>query len=113
MKIHHITLVGGLAVSVTAARAAVTFEIDADLVTNSTGTGPPDGAAFFLVADRAKNGFALNPSGNLLANSAWGGSADDLVIASFMADGNNNFGNPGSEQHTVSNMVYVTFTNAT
>jgi len=96
----------------TVARGAVTFEIDADWVTNSTNnTGIPDGSVFFLVADTQNNGFTLPTMGHFFAGKLWGGSTDDIVIASFAASGF--IGTPGVQQTTISNLDYSSFTNAT
>jgi hypothetical protein len=92
------------------AHATISFEIDADLLSNSSNVGIPDGSAIFLIVDKNNTGFVLPTAGALSVGSAWGGSSDNFVAETYSANGvaQNGAGSAGSVILTSNGYSYST-----
>jgi len=69
------------------AHATISFEIDADLLSNSSNVGIPDGSAVFLVVNKDNSGFSLPTAGTYGVGSAWGASNQNFVAETYSANG--------------------------
>jgi len=70
-------------VSATSLQASIFFDIQGELLKNSSGTAIPVNALILLVADTTNNGFANITDGSSLALNAFLNSGDDRVLARF------------------------------
>ncbi len=69
--------------SITSLHASVFFDINAELLKNSSGSAIPVGSLVMLVADTTNNGFATISNGSSLALNSFLNSGDDRVLARF------------------------------
>ncbi len=76
-----------LLLAVPVAHATISFEIDADLLSNSGNVGIPDGSAVFLVVDTTNAGFVMPTLGTVSVGSAWGDSSHNFVAETYSANG--------------------------
>ncbi len=100
-----------LLLAVPSARATISFEIDADLLSNSSNVGIPDGSAIFLVVDTTGAGFALPKLGAVSVGSAWGGSSHNFVAETYSANGaafNSNANDAGAVSFNTNAYPYST-----